>query len=123
MEGPAPPVNVPTLRPSQPKASTIKDRGAIAGSEKSAEQARANGCSQSNQNPPQRGWAPGPIWTPLQISGGAPEQKYEKFGSTTVVARPGQPAELASIYVQLAADDASFATGNIYGAGCGQGQS
>lgn len=68
------------------------------------------------------GVAPGPIWTPLQISGGAPEQKYEQFGSTTVLARPGQPAELASIYVQLAADDASFATGNIYGSGGGQGQ-
>ena len=36
--------------------------------------------------------------------------------------KPGQPAELASIYVQLAAADASFATGNIYGSGGGQGQ-
>jgi NAD(P)-dependent dehydrogenase (short-subunit alcohol dehydrogenase family) len=68
------------------------------------------------------GVAPGPIWTPLQISGGASEQKYKSFGSTTVFGRPGQPAELASIYVQLAASDASFATGNIYGAGGGQGQ-
>jgi len=68
------------------------------------------------------GVAPGPVWTPLQISGGAPEQKYEKFGSATVFGRPGQPVELASIYVQLAADDASFATGNIYGSGGGQGQ-
>jgi NAD(P)-dependent dehydrogenase (short-subunit alcohol dehydrogenase family) len=68
------------------------------------------------------GVAPGPVWTPLQISGGAPEEKYEKFGNTTVFGRPGQPAELASIYVQLAADDASFATGNIYGSGGGQGQ-
>ena len=68
------------------------------------------------------GVAPGPIWTPLQISGGATEQKYENFGSTTVFGRPGQPAELASIYVQLAASDASFATGNIYGAAGGQGQ-
>lgn len=66
--------------------------------------------------------APGPIWTPLQISGGAPEQKYQNFGSTTVFGRPGQPVELASIYVQLAAADASFATGNVYGAGGGQGQ-
>lgn len=68
------------------------------------------------------GVAPGPVWTPLQISGGASEQKYENFGSTTVFGRPGQPAELASIYVQLAAADASFATGNIYGSGGGQGQ-
>jgi NAD(P)-dependent dehydrogenase (short-subunit alcohol dehydrogenase family) len=68
------------------------------------------------------GVAPGPIWTPLQISGGASVQKYESFGSTTVFGRPGQPVELASIYVQLAASDASFATGNIYGSGGGQGQ-
>ena len=68
------------------------------------------------------GVAPGPIWTPLQISGGAPEEKYTKFGSTAPLGRPGQPAELASIYVQLAANDASFTTGNIYGAGGGQGQ-
>ncbi|MBV9345286.1 MAG: SDR family oxidoreductase [Gammaproteobacteria bacterium] len=68
------------------------------------------------------GVAPGPVWTPLQISGGASETKYQNFGSTSVFGRPGQPAELASIYVQLAADDASFTTGNIYGAGGGQGQ-
>jgi NAD(P)-dependent dehydrogenase (short-subunit alcohol dehydrogenase family) len=68
------------------------------------------------------GVAPGPIWTPLQISGGASAEKYEHFGSSTVLGRPGQPAELASIYVQLAASDASFTTGNIYGAGGGQGQ-
>jgi len=68
------------------------------------------------------GVAPGPIWTPLQISGGASEKKYTQFGSTTVFGRPGQPVELASIYVQLAAADASFATGNIYGSGGGQGQ-
>lgn len=68
------------------------------------------------------GVAPGPIWTPLQVGGGAPQEKLEKFGSATVLGRPGQPAELASIYVQLAAPDASFATGNIYGSGGGQGQ-
>ena len=68
------------------------------------------------------GVAPGPVWTPLQVSGGASEEKLAKFGGSTVLGRPGQPAELASIYVQLAALDASFTTGNIYGAGGGQGQ-
>jgi len=68
------------------------------------------------------GVAPGPVWTPLQISGGSSVEKYTHFGSKTVFGRPGQPAELASIYVQLAASDASFTTGNIYGAGGGQGQ-
>jgi NAD(P)-dependent dehydrogenase (short-subunit alcohol dehydrogenase family) len=66
--------------------------------------------------------APGPVWTPLQISGGASVHKYQHFGDTTALGRPGQPAELASIYVQLAASDASFTTGNVYGAGGGQGQ-
>ncbi|HUN72833.1 MAG TPA: SDR family oxidoreductase [Steroidobacteraceae bacterium] len=68
------------------------------------------------------GVAPGPIWTPLQVGGGATQEKLEHFGSATVLGRPGQPAELASIYVQLAAPDATFATGNIYGSGGGQGQ-
>jgi NAD(P)-dependent dehydrogenase (short-subunit alcohol dehydrogenase family) len=68
------------------------------------------------------GVAPGPIWTPLQISGGASEHKYQNFGSDTVFGRPGQPVELAAIYVQLAANDGSFATGNIYGSGGGKGQ-
>jgi NAD(P)-dependent dehydrogenase (short-subunit alcohol dehydrogenase family) len=68
------------------------------------------------------GVAPGPIWTPLQISGGATPQKYTQFGAHTYFGRPGQPAELASIYVQLAASDASFATGSIYGSAGGQGQ-
>src|SRR5690242_1270390 len=62
------------------------------------------------------GVAPGPIWTPLQISGGATPEKVKTFGSDTPMKRPGQPAELASIYVQLAANDASFTTGNVYGA-------
>ncbi len=66
--------------------------------------------------------APGPVWTPLQISGGASVQKYTHFGNTTALGRPGQPVELASIYVQLAANDATFTTGNVYGAGGGQGQ-
>jgi len=68
------------------------------------------------------GVAPGPVWTPLQTSGGSSVAKYTHFGNTTALGRPGQPAELASIYVQLAASDASFTTGNIYGAGGGQGQ-
>ena len=68
------------------------------------------------------GVAPGPIWTPLQVSGGATMEKLEKFGGQTPLGRPGQPAELASIYVQLAASDASYATGQVYGAAGGAGQ-
>jgi NAD(P)-dependent dehydrogenase (short-subunit alcohol dehydrogenase family) len=68
------------------------------------------------------GVAPGPVWTALQVSGGAPQEKVEKFGGTAPLGRPGQPAELASIYVQLADPGASYTTGNVYGAGGGQGQ-
>lgn len=63
--------------------------------------------------------APGPIWTPLQVSGGATQEKLQQFGGDTPLGRPGQPAELASIYVQLAADDASYANGAVYGANGG----
>jgi NAD(P)-dependent dehydrogenase (short-subunit alcohol dehydrogenase family) len=66
--------------------------------------------------------APGPIWTPLQVSGGASMEKLEKFGGQTPLGRPGQPAELGSIYVQLAAADASYANGQVYGAAGGSGQ-
>ena len=68
------------------------------------------------------GVAPGPIWTPLQVSGGATQEKLKEFGGKTPVGRPGQPAELGSIYVQLAASDASYATGQVYGAAGGSGQ-
>jgi NAD(P)-dependent dehydrogenase (short-subunit alcohol dehydrogenase family) len=67
------------------------------------------------------GVAPGPIWTPLQVSGGATQKKLKEFGADTPMGRPGQPAELASIYVQLAASDASYATGQIYGSSGGKG--
>ncbi len=68
------------------------------------------------------GVAPGPIWTPLQVSGGATPEKVKDFGGKTPLGRPGQPAELGSIYVQLAASDASYATGQVYGAAGGHGQ-
>ena len=68
------------------------------------------------------GVAPGPIWTPLQVSGGATMEKLKEFGAKTPLGRPGQPAELASIFVQLAANDASYTTGHIYGAAGGSGQ-
>lgn len=68
------------------------------------------------------GVAPGPIWTPLQVSGGATMEKLQQFGASTPLGRPGQPAELGSIYVQLAAADASYANGQVYGAAGGSGQ-
>ena len=66
--------------------------------------------------------APGPIWTPLQVSGGSTPEKLKTFGGDTPLGRPGQPGELASIYVQLADPMASYATGQVYGASGGGGQ-
>ena len=59
--------------------------------------------------------APGPIWTPLQVSGGQPVSKTTKFGETTPYDRPGQPAELAPVYVLLASAEASYVSGQVYG--------
>jgi NAD(P)-dependent dehydrogenase (short-subunit alcohol dehydrogenase family) len=60
--------------------------------------------------------APGPFWTPLQPSGGQPQEKIPSFGSETIFKRPGQPAELAPIYVILASQESSYVTGEVYGA-------
>ncbi|HKX43170.1 MAG TPA: SDR family oxidoreductase [Burkholderiaceae bacterium] len=57
--------------------------------------------------------APGPYWTPLQPSGGQKPDKLKTFGSNTPLGRPGQPAEIAPLYVLLASDQASFMSGDI----------
>ncbi len=54
--------------------------------------------------------APGPIWTPLIPSTMPPEQ-VKTFGSDVPMKRPGQPAELAPVYVLLASDEASYVSG------------
>ncbi len=59
--------------------------------------------------------APGPVWTPL-IPATLPEKKTRQFGSNTVFGRPAQPAELAPLFVFLASNQASYVTGEVYGA-------
>jgi len=59
--------------------------------------------------------APGPVWTPLQPSYGQPLEKLTKFGRNTPLGRPGQPAELAPIYVFLANQESSYITGEVMG--------
>ncbi|MBT1633121.1 MULTISPECIES: SDR family oxidoreductase [Curtobacterium] len=54
--------------------------------------------------------APGPIWTPLIPSTMPPEQ-VEQFGKQSPLGRPGQPAELAPVYVLLASEDGSYVSG------------
>ena len=60
--------------------------------------------------------APGPFWTPLQPSGGQPQDKIETFGSEVPMGRPGQPAEIAPLYVFLASNESSYSTGAVFAA-------
>ncbi|MDN6901095.1 SDR family oxidoreductase [Oenococcus sicerae] len=59
--------------------------------------------------------APGPIWTPLQVTGAQPQEIIPSFGQNTPLKRAGQPVELSSVYVFLASDKASYVTGQTYG--------
>jgi NAD(P)-dependent dehydrogenase (short-subunit alcohol dehydrogenase family) len=63
--------------------------------------------------------APGPVWTPL-IPSTMPKEKVKQFGQQTLFGRAAQPAEIAPIFVFLASDQASYVTGEIYGATGGQ---
>lgn len=67
------------------------------------------------------GVAPGPFWTPLQPSGGQTQDKLEKFGQGVPFGRPGQPVELAPVYVLLASQEGSYITGEIFGVTGGKG--
>lgn len=60
--------------------------------------------------------APGPFWTPLQTCSNASEEKLTGFGGDTPMGRPGQPAELAGVYVQLAEAGSTYMTGEMYAA-------
>ncbi|WP_106814689.1 SDR family oxidoreductase [Microbacterium timonense] len=55
--------------------------------------------------------APGPIWTPLQVTDGQPQEKIDTFGQQTPLGRAGQPAELAPAYVFLASAESSYVAG------------
>jgi len=66
--------------------------------------------------------APGPFWTPLQVSGGATPEKQRVFGQSSPMGRPGQPAEIAGLYVAAADPSLSYSTGQIFGSTGGNGQ-
>ncbi|HHS9508865.1 TPA: SDR family oxidoreductase [Raoultella planticola] len=65
--------------------------------------------------------APGPYWTVLQSSGGQPEEKVRQFGADTPLGRPGQPVEIAPLYVTLASDACSFTSGQVWCSDGGDG--
>lgn len=58
--------------------------------------------------------APGPYWTPLQSSGGQPQEKVQQFGQDSPLGRPGQPAEIAPLYVTLASTESSYTSGQVW---------
>jgi len=57
--------------------------------------------------------APGPIWTPLNPSGGKPREEIPDFGKDTPMGRPGQPNEVAPAFLFLACEDSSYMTGQV----------
>jgi len=57
--------------------------------------------------------APGPIWTPLNPSGGTPKENIPEFGKDTPMGRPGQPNEVAPSFLFLACEDSSYMTGQV----------
>ena len=59
--------------------------------------------------------SPGPVWTVLQVAGGQAQENIPEFGQKEPLKRAGQPVELASTYVLLASNSASFTTGQVYG--------
>ncbi|MEN5364392.1 SDR family oxidoreductase [Brevundimonas intermedia] len=65
--------------------------------------------------------APGPFWTPLQSSGGQPQEAVIKFGEQVPLGRPGQPVEIAPVYVLLASQEGSYITGEVFGVTGGMG--
>ena len=65
--------------------------------------------------------APGPYWTVLQSSGGQPDEKVRQFGADTPLGRPGQPVEIAPLYVTLASDACSFTSGQVWCSDGGDG--
>lgn len=59
------------------------------------------------------GVAPGPIWTPLNPSGGQPKEDLPNFGKDVAMGRPGQPNEVAPAFLFLACEDSSYMTGQV----------
>lgn len=57
--------------------------------------------------------APGPIWTPLNPSGGASKEKLKTFGEDTPMGRRGEPNEVAPAFLFLACDDSSYMSGQV----------
>ncbi|WAJ71557.1 SDR family oxidoreductase [Catenovulum adriaticum] len=105
-------INSTSIQSYQPSAGLLdyaSTKGAITSFTKSLAKMLINKGIRVN------GVAPGPIWTPLQQSGGQPAEKLDHFGEHVPMGRPGQPAELAPTYVYLASQESSYVTAEIMG--------
>ena len=105
-------INTTSIQSYQPSAGLLdyaSSKSAITGFTKSLAKMLINDGIRVNAV------APGPIWTPLQQSGGQPPEKLEDFGQSVPMGRPGQPAELAPMYVFLASQESSYITAEVMG--------
>jgi NAD(P)-dependent dehydrogenase (short-subunit alcohol dehydrogenase family) len=105
-------INTTSIQSYQPSAGLLdyaSSKSAITGFTKSLAKMLINDGIRVNAV------APGPIWTPLQQSGGQPPEKVENFGQGVPLGRPGQPAELAPMYVFLASQESSYVTAEVMG--------
>lgn len=100
--------SVQAYQPSQTLLDYSQTKAAIAAFTKSLAQQLAPECIRVNAV------APGPYWTVLQACGGQPQEKLEQFGASAPLGRPGQPAEIAALYVTLASDDNSYSSGQVW---------
>jgi NAD(P)-dependent dehydrogenase (short-subunit alcohol dehydrogenase family) len=92
-------------RPAQPAAPALAaTKGAISTFTKGLAQEVAERGIRVNAV------APGPIWTPLVVMS-FPAEKNAEFGADTPLGRPGQPGELAPIYVFLATEASQYISG------------
>jgi NAD(P)-dependent dehydrogenase (short-subunit alcohol dehydrogenase family) len=105
-------VNTTSIQAAQPSAELLHyaaTKGAISTFTKGLAQELAERGIRVN------GVAPGPIWTPLVVMS-FPAEKNAQFGADTPLGRPGQPGELAPLYVFLASEDSRYISGEVIGA-------
>jgi NAD(P)-dependent dehydrogenase (short-subunit alcohol dehydrogenase family) len=105
-------INTTSIQAAQPSPSLLHyatTKGAISTFTKGLAQELAERGIRVN------GVAPGPIWTPL-VAMSFPGEKNAHFGEDTPLGRPGQPGELAPLYVFLATEDSQYISGEVIGA-------
>ena len=105
-------INTTSIQAAQPSPSLLhyaSTKGAISTFTKGLAQELAERGIRVN------GVAPGPIWTPL-VAMSFPAEENAKFGEDTPLGRPGQPGELAPLYVFLATEESQYISGEVIGA-------